>query len=198
MSLRGPEHILYPTGHHAVGKTELCDYLVDAYGFQVVETGAMVRQLYADREEAFADHSLGQFVRAVEATEPGYFDKQLSTRIDTLDSRHGRIIVNGMRAITNIDRAKQNYPDATHSIVWMEAPFDALHERYNIREGRELTPVEFKELLDFDMELGLALVKDSADFLIENDSTIDALRTKADVIIQQRLGLTAIASVQPE
>lgn len=183
---------------NAVGKTELCDYLVDEYGFQVVETGAMVRHLYANREEAFADHSLGQFVKAIEATEPGYFDKHLSTRIDTLESGQGRIIVNGMRAITNVDRAKQNYPDATHSIVWMEAPFDSLYDRYKLREGKDLTSTEFRGLLDFDMELGLALVKSRADFLIQNDSTIDALRDQADIILQQQLGLTAMTNVRPE
>ena len=84
MTARSPEHIVYPTGHHAVGKTELCDYLVEQYGFEVVETGAMVRGLYSNRDEALADHSLGDYVKAMESMEPGYFDKKLAERIDKL------------------------------------------------------------------------------------------------------------------
>jgi dephospho-CoA kinase len=194
MSQRSPEHILYPAGHHAVGKTELCEYLVDEYGFEVVETGAMVRGLYAERDEAFADHSLGDFVKAVEAIEPGYFDKKLASRIDDLDGQHGRVIVNGMRSLTNIERAKQNYPNTLHSIVWMEAQLDTLYERYKLREGKDLTPEEFSELLNFDMELGLALIKGEADFTVQNDSTVEALRERADIILQQDLGLTPARS----
>ena len=191
MSGRSSEHIVYPTGHHAVGKTELCDYLVDQYGFEVVETGAMVRKLYADRDESLAEHSMGEYVRAMEAQEPGYFDIKLAGRIDALQSRHGRVIVNGMRTFTNIERARANYPTARHSIVWMDADFDKLYERYKLREGKELSVAEFSGLLDFDMELGLALIRDNADFVINNNDTVDVLRTRAADVMRE-LGLAAI------
>lgn len=192
-----PEHIIYPAGHHAVGKTELCDYLEERYGFEVVETGAMVRGLYADRDEEFAGHSLGEFVKAVEGREPGYFDKKLATRIDRLDGDQGRVIVNGMRSFTNIERARQQYPDTRHSIVWMEADFDRLYERYKLREGKELTAVQFSELLDFDMELGLAMIKDRADFAIDNNATVEVLQRNADDVMRN-LGLAALNAAGPE
>lgn len=56
---------------------------------------------------------------------------------------------------------------------------------------------EFRGLLDFDMGLGLALIRNEADFQINNDSSIDALHGQADVILQQRLGITAAASARP-
>lgn len=186
------DHILYPTGHHGVGKTELCDYLVDGYGFEVVETGAMVRHLYANRDVRFEDYSLGEYVRAMEDLEPGYFDKHLASHIDAIRGDHGRIIVNGMRTLVNIDRTRINYPHTTHSIVWIDAPFDVIFERYKMREHDELTIEEFRDLLDFDLGLGLALIKNEADFFINNDSHIDALRRQADLILQRRLGISAI------
>lgn len=198
MRARSPEHILYPAGHHAVGKTEMCDYLVEDYGFQVVETGAMVRGLYASRDEAFANHSLGEFVKAVEEIEPGYFDAKLATRIDSLEDQHGRVIVNGMRSLTNLVRAKEAYPDTTHSVVWMDAQFDSLYERYKSREGKELTPEEFSRLLDFDMELGLSLIKEEADFFVQNDSTVEVLRSQADQILQHSLGISALTAARSE
>lgn len=190
-----PEHIVYPAGHHAVGKTELCDYLVESYGFEVVETGAMVRGLYADRDEAFAGHSLGEFVKAVEKIEPGYFDKKLATSIDSLSG--GRVIVNGMRNFTNIERARDHYPETRHAIVWMEADFDKLYERYKLREGKDLTAVEFSELLDFDMELGLAMIKGNADFVIENNSSVDTLHHSANDVMRG-LGIAALNAAGPE
>lgn len=198
MRARSPEHILYPAGHHAVGKTELCDYLVEDYGFQVVETGAMVRGLYASRDEAFANHSLGEFVKDVEEIEPGYFDKKLAARIDDLENQHGRVIVNGMRSLTNLVRAKGAYPDTTHSVVWMDAQFDSLYERYKLRESKDLTPEQFSDLLNFDMELGLALIKDEADFFIQNDSTVEALREQADIILKRNLGIQAVTIARSE
>ena len=186
-----PEHIVYPAGHHAVGKTELCDYFEERYGFEVVETGAMVRGLYADRDDEFAGHSLGDFVKAIKTREPDYFDRKLAERIDALDDEHGRVIVNGMRAQPNIERAKETYPNARHSIIWMDADFDVLFERYKLREQRELTPEEFNDLLNFDMELGLALIRDNANFFIENNSTVDVLRRRADSVMRE-LGVTAL------
>lgn len=192
-----PEHIIYPAGHHAVGKTELCDYLEERYGFEVVETGAMVRSLYADRDEEFAGLSLGEFVKVVEGREPGYFDKKLATRIDTLDGEQGRVIVNGMRSFTNIERARQHYPDTRHSIVWMEADFDRLYERYKLREGKDLSVVEFKDLLDFDMELGLAMIKDNADYVIKNNDTVDVLQHNANDVMRS-LGIAALNAADSE
>lgn len=198
MRATSPEHILYPVGHHAVGKTELCDYLIEDYGFQVVETGAMVRGLYASRDEAFANHSLGEFVKAVEEIEPGYFDKKLATKIDGLEDQQGRVIVNGMRSLTNLVRAKESYPDTTHSVVWMDAQFDSLYERYKLREGKNLTAEQFSDLLNFDMELGLALIKDEANFFIQNDATVEVLREQVDVILQRNLGIQAVTTTDSE
>lgn len=189
-----PEHILYPAGHHAVGKTELSDYLVEGYGFQVIETGKMVRGLYASRDEAFTNHSLGEFIKAIEQIEPGYFDKKLAKRIEGLDDQYGRIIVNGMRSITNIERTKEVYPNTLHSIIWIDAQFDALYERYKLREDNDLTTNQFNDLLRFDMELGLALIQERADFLIQNDSSLEALRERADIILQRNLGIQAVTS----
>jgi len=72
----------------------------------------------------------------VASMEPGYFDKKLARRIDTLNNEHDRIIVNGMRTFTNIEAARSNYPDARHSIIWMDADFDKLYERYSCAKAK--------------------------------------------------------------
>jgi dephospho-CoA kinase len=190
-----PENILYPAGHHAVGKTELCDYLVDEYGFKVVETGAMVRSLYASRSKQYEDLSLGEFVDAVDTVSPTFFDEELFTRITDLGGKQSRIIVNGMRAYPNIEYLKNTLPNTKHSVLWMQANFELLHNRYMNREKKETSLEEFKNLLDFDLQLGLGDIQDNADFTINNESTIDILRFNTDIVMR-RLGLTALNAKQ--
>ncbi|HEU4966436.1 MAG TPA: AAA family ATPase [Candidatus Saccharimonadales bacterium] len=197
MTRHAPEHIIYPVGHHAAGKTELCNYLTDTYGLKVVETGTMVRSLYASRDQRYTYHSLGQYIRAVEDTDPGYFDRELAKLVDREDPSNGVVIINGMRNYTNIARAMDTYPTARHSVVWLEAPTEQLHERYMIREGKQLSREDFDMLLAFDMELGLAPIKEQADFHIENDSTLESLHEQTDAIMRA-LGLTAIAAARLE
>lgn len=190
-----PDHLVYPTGSHAVGKTEMCEHLVENYGFGVIETGTMVRELYANRESPHTDLGLGQYVKAVESAEPGYFDKQLAARIDDLGN--GLVIVNGMRSLTNIERARSAYPDSRHSIIWMQASFERLHQRYMEREHKPLTPQEFDDLLSADKALGLDAIEDRADFVIINDSTVEALHERADDIMRG-LGIAAVTGHHSE
>lgn len=192
---KSPDHLVYPAGPHAVGKTEMCEHLVENYGFGVVETGAMVRELYTDRGSTHIDLDLGQYVKAVESAEPGYFDKQLATRIDDLDQ--GLVIVNGMRSLTNIERARATYPDSRHSIIWMQASFERLYRRYVEREHKSLTLEEFEDLLNIDKSLGLDAIESRADFVISNDSTVDALREQADGIMKA-LGIAAVTGHHAE
>jgi dephospho-CoA kinase len=187
------EQILYPTGHHAVGKTELCDYLVDQYGFEVVETGAMVRSLYAARQDRYNYLDLGQFINQVEIDQPSFFDERLAEMIDALDKPEGRVIVNGMRTYENIERSIDLSSNSTHSIIWLEAQLEALNQRYNLREGKNLTEGEFSKLLEFDLGLGLAEIKANANFIIENNSSVESLRLRADSVMRS-LGLTALHS----
>src|SRR3990167_4617261 len=170
------ELFVYPVGHHAVGKTEVCDYLADRYDFDVIETGAMVRGLYAERPEEMADFSIGNFVRHTEATHPGFFDEKLSEKLETVEKPN--VLVNGMRSITSIEALKNRFASSIHATLWIDAAFELLHDRYNRREGLSLTAAQFHDLLDKDRELGLEAIRDSADFVITNDSNAEALKTK--------------------
>jgi len=189
--MRKIENIIYPVGHHAVGKTELCDYLVATYGFEVVETGAMVRSLYEARGSKYQDLDFGEFIKQAEIDLPMFFDTHLVDRINQLDNPNGRIIVNGMRSYVNIERLKEGTPEIRHSIVWLDAQIESLLERYNVRENKNLELDDFIRLLDFDLELGLSEIRENADFIIENNSSVEKLRSDADQLMME-LGIAAL------
>lgn len=192
--MRKVENIIYPAGHHAVGKTELCDYLVERYGFEVIETGAMVRSLYTARDSKYQGLDLGEFIKQAEIDLPMFFDTQLVDKINQLDNHNGRIIVNGMRSLVNIERLKGGTSEMRHSIIWLDAQIESLLERYNARENKNLELDEFIKLLDFDLELGLAEIRENADFIVENNSSVDELRSNADQLMIE-LGITALKLV---
>ena len=101
--------LLYLTGHHAAGKSELSRHLVTQHNFGVVETGAMVRSLYGNRSQEYRDLSLTEFIGAVETKIPGYFSGELTSLVQTTTNGSGEpVIVNGMRSYSYISELSEN------------------------------------------------------------------------------------------
>jgi|AntRauTorckE6833_2_1112554.scaffolds.fasta_scaffold00188_5 dephospho-CoA kinase len=191
MPERTENRIIFPTGHHASGKTELCKYLTEAHGFSVIETGSMMRSLYNEREEDYEGLSITDYVKQKLAVDESFFDRKLEIGIREAEEASGQVVVNGMRSYGNVARIRDSRPDATHAIIWIDAVAEILHERYMARENIQISFEEFCTLLETDMSLGLGEIEKNADFRINNEGSISRLREGCDAILP-RLGERAI------
>ena len=173
--------LLYLTGHHGAGKSELSRYLVTKYRFGAVETGAMVRDLYGIRSSEYKNLSLGEFVVEIEAKFPGYFSIELASMVRSTVAEDGiPVIINGMRSYQYISELSERMKPHISKILWTEAPEKTLRKRYNTREGKNLSIVEFNNLMQFDIRLGISVIRDHADAVISNIGTIDAFRKRVE------------------
>lgn len=187
------EIVLYPTGHHACGKSEFSTYLLNRYNFHVVETGAMVREQYTQRPKEMKDYSIGQFVTAIDSIEPHFF---INLTVDCINagvehSKNTGIIVNGMRSADHLIRLKSSLSRYRQFVCWIDSPRNLLKERWETREGRNLTDEEFSSLIEFDRSLGLDAIRDQADIILSNDGSVEDLHSQADALLR-KIGAIAI------
>ena len=177
--------ILYPVGHHASGKSEMCSYLHKEYGSPIIETGAMMRQLYAGRDEQFADFDIESYVIARRQEDEAFFARLIDEKIEGIDKPSQPIIVNGMRAMNSIKQLRLLRPNDGHSIVWLNARLSDMHLRYEGREGSTISLAEFEDTLARDRLLGLEEIKGLADFEIDNFGSIDELYLATNALVSQ-------------
>ncbi|MEK7095515.1 MAG: AAA family ATPase [Patescibacteria group bacterium] len=176
--------VLYLTGPHAAGKTELCGHLTSEYNFGVVETGGLMRGLYADRGPQYRELSMGEYVRAVEKDDSDFFGNMLVDRVKRVVLEGASpVIINGMRTYSYINSTTERLGTKSAKVLWIEANRDLLLERYNRREGRSLCPEEFEALLAFDMNLGISEIREKADAIVVNEGRVDSFKEETDKIL---------------
>lgn len=57
--------------------------------------------------------------------------------------------------------------------MYVDAPTDLLHERYQNREQRIVSKAEFEEILDRDRHMGLTALIGAADAIIDNSTDFE-------------------------
>jgi dephospho-CoA kinase len=176
--------IIFPVGHHASGKTELCDYLAGEHGFRVIETGSMMRRLYGEREEEYHELDIKSYVKQKLTDDEGFFDDYLNSLIRSAEEDSNLVAVNGMRSYDNIQRIRLSRPQAQHEVVWIDAPNELLYERYLMREKIQMPFDEFCDLLEVDLALGLGEIEGVADHRIDNTGSVSELRVKSEEVLR--------------
>lgn len=172
MNTQNP-YIIYITGPHAVGKTELSKYLIENMKLELIETGEIVRQEYAKRDARYLELPIQFYVRLLEERSPGYFSSLILQKVKYYNSAKG-IIISGMRSAEYLLELKRLLSEYTQFIIWIEvSDYEVLRERYNKREGKMLSNMEFRKLLEIDDSMGLAELKKLADLTLDNTSEID-------------------------
>lgn len=186
--------MIFITGPHAAGKTHLSKYL-SSYGFPSIDLGPTIRKLHSEL-------GLGlPFLRWVEIGEgqfgPHFTDELLAKQLlefcresEILTGVRDVLIV-GSRSLAGIyylrDYFKRNRNLAS-SIVYIEADKEILRERYNLREGKALTKVEFEKILKRDEDMGLLHIRPVADHLIFNDGNDKKFRSNIDEVFFSSMG----------
>lgn len=168
--------IIYLTGHHACGKTELGRRLSLTMKIPIIETGAMVRDCYSKRMTSLKELSIGDYVRETENKNSAYFTIILKNQILELISKNtenNKVLVIGMRSLKNIIDLKKMIPEWKSIIIWIDVTSkDLLRKRYNHREDKNLTNSQFEKLLAIDESLGIQELKIAANYRLCNEEGV--------------------------
>ena len=100
------------------------------------------------------------------------------------------IAIVGSRSKIGIEKICAVVPNVNNHVnyvIFIDAKFGMLLERYNSREKVGLDSESFSELLKKDLSIGLDSIRGAADFMISNDSDVCSLESKIREIIFQRL-----------
>jgi len=193
MATKNRLNIVYPTGHHASGKTEMCEYLETSYGFSIIETGAMMRQMYQERRSEYSDFTIEAFAKLKLSEDVLFFAKRLNQQIKISEKFSQNIAINGMRSLIGIRQMQDQIPASTHTILWLDAPITILHKRYMEREQKNVTLDNFIRMTRKDTSLGLDEIEPKADYRIENIEDINSFRVTIDNILRT-LGIDTVLS----
>lgn len=172
-SMRLPDfRPLFVVGPHASGKSALAKYSLGDDEHHFFDTGPLLRSYH---QYDHADTTFGQWVSSNEATYGATFtDDVLAGHISTsLKQIAKRAVIIGNRSIDGIDRLSDTLGASDRKIVYIDAPTNLLHERYQKREQRAVSLAEFEEILNRDRRMGLSALIGAADVVINNDSDFE-------------------------
>lgn len=182
--------IIFLTGYHSSGKTELGQMLSAKHKLCFIETGNLVRREYKNRKQEWNRLSIGEFVKEVEKESPGYFTKLLSSQVHEAlaDNEYLGVVINGMRALKYVKEFITEFRDYPSYTVWLNVQSDELlRQRYCKRENKEVSMAQFEEILKADRQLGIDELKMSADMTIENNGTLEELYSHGDHLMNGAL-----------
>lgn len=165
--------MIFITGHHDAGKSTIAGFLRD-HGFLHVETSSIVR---AKHQELAPHRNFGEWAKE----QNHFFDKYIAQAVFKAEQaiRHNGntnqdVIVTGNRQIAGIDYLINKVPALKPNlIIYVEADEETLFDRHMKRPDRRiegLTLQRFKdEILAYDIEMGVELIKPIADIVICNN-----------------------------
>lgn len=168
---------LFVTGPHASGKSAIAGAALVPSGFALFDTGPLLRG-YHKSERPGAP--FGQWVDENEAEYGATFTDELLAHHIGSSAMSGRvehpagIVVVGNRSFGGVRYLAHRLQPPDARLVYVDAGIDLLYERYRRREGRaDITPGQFKSILDADMKLGLGELVEQADLVTTNEGTLD-------------------------
>lgn len=163
---------LFVVGPHASGKSALARLGLSDSTHHFFDTGPLLR---AYHQHDCPDIAFGEWVSLNEEGYGNTFtDDVLAGHISTTLRRvSGKAVIIGNRSIDGIDRISEALGASDRKIVYVDAPTDLLHERYQNREQRIVSKTEFEEILDRDRRMGLTALIGAADAVIDNSSDFE-------------------------
>lgn len=163
---------LFVVGPHASGKSVLARRSLSDSTHLFFDTGPLLR---AYHQHDCPDTAFGEWVSLNEEEYGSTFtDDVLAGHISTaLRQVSGKAVIIGNRSIDGIDRISEVLGASDRKIVYVDAPTDLLHERYQKREQRIISKTEFEEILDRDRRMGLTALIGAANTVIDNSSDFE-------------------------
>ena len=179
------------SGYAASGKSEFAKYLKEKYGFKVFEFSEIIEE-EAKRLKLLEENlsleekkrklsELGKKIREIYGRED-IFALKIVEKIKS--ENFEKIVVSGFRNLVEVEVFKKEFGKNFY-LIFIEADAKIRYERRKIQDPNfNLT---FEEFLQRDKrdekELGLRELKEVANFVIENNSSLEDFYKKIDLII---------------
>jgi dephospho-CoA kinase len=167
--------MLFLTGVHGAGKTEAANIIkFENPETEIFDTGPILRNLY--RESNTPLSTFGEWIKEGEKLEGLDFTNRLLKETILGGINFKKPLINkasptivGCRSMRAINYIDTNNP----IIVYIETPIEVARERYNFRENKKLSFLEFNDLLEEEKKMGIDGIKSNATFTIENSGSIE-------------------------
>ncbi len=184
--------MIFLAGHHGAGKTRLARIMYEL-SFLSIDLGPTLRRLHREQNEI---PNFKDWIKKGEENFGLFFTDNLLIREikklkDLLESSdlYTDVVIVGSRSRVGIERIQNAVPSVSgckSNIIFIDAPFDVLHRRYNKREGTVLDSINFKDLID--LEVNIEQIRDIANFVLYNDGSISKLEIAIEEILFQKIG----------
>lgn len=179
------------SGYAASGKSEFANYLKEKYGFKVFEFSETIEE--EAKKLKLLEENLSLEEKKRELSEIGKKIRENYGREDIFalkiiekikSEKFGKIVVSGFRNLAEVNAFKKDFGKNFY-LIFIEANAKIRYERRKLQDPNfNLT---FEEFLERDKrdekELGLRDLKEVANFVVENNSSLEDFYKKIDLII---------------
>lgn len=180
--------MIFLAGSHGAGKTESARFLTEI-GFVSLDLGPTLRSIHQQSSSGLtfpAWIKQGESMHGKDFTEV-LLAKELNKLRMTLKNKPlTDIVVVGSRGCTNVEYLESAVPKINgfrRTIIFIDAPFETLRQRFNACNSVNLSSDEFQKLLDSDIKLGLESLREIASVNLRNDGTLEELKHQLQKII---------------
>ena len=185
--------MIFITGPHGSGKSRVAESL-QAKGFPFLDMGPAIRALH--RAECQPGVSLAdwreQGRKRFGEVFPDYklLEKAHAVLYGAGNIKVQDLVIVGERSYQSAQFLLQNvsangWVKHRGLILYLDAPFEVLHGRYNLREGSPTTPEEFGKLLRRDEEIGLLELKTRADCVLPAHHDLPVVNGRVEAVLRE-------------
>ena len=173
-------------GRIGSGKGTVADVLIKEYGFKSVTMGDLAREEVRERGLEPSREITTKISTELLSKDPAYFIKKAIKKIR--ESGHDRWIIDGIRRLLDVQEFKKAFPEIRFIRVDVkpEIRFKRLQER-----GRPGFPKTFEEFMEHekleDEKFNLSETLSHADYVLNNDGTMDELTEKVRKLMKELL-----------
>lgn len=187
--------VLGISGYAACGKSEAARYLRERHNFEIFEISKEIEE--EAQKLGLLDNIIGYEERKRKLSEVGKRIREFYGREDIFaikiiqkikDGKFKRIVIDGIRSISEYETFKKEFQKIFY-LIFITANDKIRYERRKLQD--KYFNLTFEEFLERDKRdsklLGLEKLEELADFIIENNSSLNDFYKKLDLIINSLL-----------
>lgn len=173
--------VYFICGHRGCGKSYIVNQLKSLVDCDIYDTGPILRTEYKNLE---LDLSFSEWIKNGEQQYGKDFTNYAICKNINLDSDRNNIII-GNRSMEGIKFIVNFFGISDYKICFIDGNYDLFRLNYNSRENLNLDVIEFNEIINLEIFMG---IKEIEDFVKNNlDNNLYFYKEKNDDIILQSL-----------
>lgn len=180
--------MIFLVGHRSAGKTTV-SHIFSQSGFWIFDTGPFLRNLCNGISQSATPETLLSSLRL--STKNSHWDDEFlasTAKYGYENSNKKDLLILGYRSLNDLLFIKAHcekiIPELSPAlIVYVDSKTEIAYQRYIERENHKIDFQEFTTIHEREIQQGLGKIKTIADFVIENNSDLDNLKTQVDSLI---------------